>query len=101
MISYFISCRYACTAYCTTADINSLPSGFRKTLSGLEPKSVAFIHTRYSYENVNSEIIAWFGEEFAETFANPVTGSWFMLLGMSLAFIIMTVVVLKRKSRVK
>lgn len=103
-ISYFISCRYACTAYCTTANINSLPSGFKTVLSGLEPKSVVFIHTRYSYTHKGdfySEIESWFGEEFAQTFANPVTGSWFLLVVMSLAFIMMTVVVLKRKSRVK
>ena len=99
-ISYVISCRYACVAYCTTADINNLPSEFKMTALGMEEGEVAIISSLYTYDgNVNSTIESLFGSSFAQTMTNPVMGGWLALLFVSLMALGLTVLALKTKSR--
>lgn len=101
-ISYLISCRYACVAYCTTADINHLPSSFRLTGLGMEAGETIYIDSLYSFTSNTSETAArLFGEGFAERFTNPVAGGWLVLLLLSLIASAAAVAVLAYKSRVK
>ncbi len=101
-ISYLISCRYACVAYCTTADINNLPSAFRLTGLGMEAEETVYIDSIYSFTSGTSPLAErLFGESFAQRFTNPVAGGWLALLFLSLAAAAVTLAVLKYKSRVK
>lgn len=83
-VSYIISCRYACVAYCTTADINNLPSGFTQTALGLEEQEAVIINSIYSY---------------SEGMINPIADGWLALAALSLAAIVFTVIALKGKGR--
>lgn len=99
-ISYIISCRYACVAYCTTADINNLPTEFKMTALGVEEGETAIVSVLYSYTgNVNSVIESIFGNSFAQAISNPVMGGWLALLFLSLIATILTVVALRTKAR--
>lgn len=99
-ISYIISCRYACVAYCTTADINSLPSEFRMTALGMQEGEVVIINSLYTYDgNVNSIVNSIFGSNIAQAISNPIMGGWFALLFVSLVSLALTVVALKQKGR--
>lgn len=99
-ISYIISCRYACVAYCTTANINTLPTEFKLTAMGMEPGETAIISSLYSYtaaaEGTWGDI---FGNTIAQAIFNPVMGGWLALILMSVATIALTVVALKTKGR--
>ena len=97
-ISYAVSCRYACVAYCTTADINNLPSEFKLTLLGYEEGETVLVSSMYSYTGSTS---AWLeehlGEDLAAAVSNPVATSWLLLLLLSLIAIALTVIFLKMK----
>lgn len=100
--SYLISCRYACVAYCTTANINNLPSEYKLTALGYEEGEVVIIDSLYSYaENINYTVSELLGEEFAQTFTNPVMGGWLALIAMSIIVIAATVIILQQKSKIK
>lgn len=99
-ISYFISCRYACVAYCTTADINNLPSEYTMTALGVEEGEVTIVSSLYSFsDHVNSTISSLFGSDVAQTISNPVMGSWLALLLVTIVAVVLTIVALKCKSR--
>lgn len=101
-ISYFVSCRYACVAYCTTADINNLPSEFKLTALGYETGEVVIIDSIYSYtSNISYAIADLLGESFAQTFTNPIVSSWLLLMLMSVVLIGATALILKQKSKIK
>ena len=101
-ISYVVSCRYACVAYCTTSDINNLPSEFTLTALGYEEGERTIISSLYSYtDNINYTVSDWFGEEFAQTFTNPIVGGWLALIAMSVIVTAATVLILKQKSKIK
>ena len=97
-ISYAVSCRYACVAYCTTADINNLPSEFKLTLLGYEEGETVLVSSMYSYTGSTS---AWLeehlGEDLAAAVSDPVATSWLLLLLLSLIAIALTVIFLKMK----
>ena len=100
-ISYFISCRYACVAYCTTADINNLPSEFKLTALGIEEGEVAIVSSLYSYTaGVSGTLSDIFGSSTAQTLFNPVMGGWLALIFMGTVMAVLTVVALKTKGRV-
>lgn len=90
-ISYIISCRYAYVAYCTTADVNSLPIQINLPAGGAG--NVLFSYT----ENVNGVIERIFGHGFAQAVSNPVMGGWFDLLLLSLVTMLLTMAALKVK----
>lgn len=84
-ISCIISCRYACVAYCTTADINNLPDSFKLTALGVEEGETVIVSSLYSF--TGSGIL------------NPVADGWIALLLLSTAALAATVGVLKVKGR--
>lgn len=99
-LSRFMSCRHACIAYCTTSDINNLPSEFKLTALGYEAGEVAPTDSIYSYaDNVNSVIEKLFGSETAQAISNPVVSSWVLLIALSAAAILLSLVFLKLKDR--
>lgn len=98
-ISYIISCRYACVAYCTTANINSLPSSYSMGPLGMEAGEVAYINNLFDYNSVNGTISGIFGSSFAQTISNPVMGGWLSLLLLSLITVALTVAALKYKGK--
>jgi len=100
-ISYIVSCRYACVAYCTTCNINNLPSSFKLTLLGYEPEETVIISSMYSFGNVNSTVQNILGEKISSVVANPVSASWFLLVVLCLLFLVLTLLVLKSKSRIQ
>lgn len=100
-ISYIVSCRYACVAYCTTCNINNLPSEFKLTMLGYEAGETVIVSSVYSFGTVNSTIRNMFGEKFASVVSNPVSASWFLLAALSLVSLVFTVVVLKGKSKIQ
>lgn len=101
-ISYLISCRYACVAYCTTADVNSLPSEYTLTGLGLEEGEVVILDSMYSYTgNISETAESLFGESFAKSYTNPIMGGWLMLLLLSFVCMTAAAIVLKQKSRIK
>lgn len=99
-VSRIVSCRYACIAYCTTADINNLPSDFKLTALGYEAGDVTIISSLYSYtDNINFTVEEMFGEEVARAVSNPVVSSWILLAVLSAAAILLSLVFLKLKDR--
>lgn len=99
-ISHIVSCRYACIAYCTTSDINNLPSEFKLTALGYEAGDVTIINSLYSYtDNINFTIEEMFGGEIARAVSNPVASSWILLAVLSVAAILISLVLLKLKDR--
>ncbi len=75
--SSLISCRYACVAYCTTADINNLPNKFTLTALGMEAGDVEIIDSVYSFTgNVSPVLKGIFGSDFAQAVSIPVSSSW-------------------------
>ncbi len=99
-ISYIISCRYACVAYCTTANINNIPSEFKLTALGVEEGETVIIDSLYSYSaNAHSGISGFLGEELTLKLSNPIMLSWLALAGLCIIATIITIVALKRNSK--
>lgn len=99
-VSRVVSCRYACIAYCTTADINNLPSDFKLTALGYEAGDTTIIGSLYSYtDNISSTVEEMFGREIAQTVSNPIASSWILLAVLSAAVILLSLVCLKLKDR--
>ncbi len=97
-VSYIISCRHACVAYCTTADINNLPSSYKLTALGEEAGAAVIIDSMYSYTgNVNATLESWFGSDFALAVSNPVMSGWGALFLLCVFTAAATVAVLKYK----
>lgn len=98
-VSRVVSCRYACIAYCTTADINNLPSTFKLTALGYESGDTD-PNILYSYtENISSAVEELFGGEIAQAISNPVVSSWILLAVVSAVSILLSLAFLKLKDR--
>lgn len=99
-VSRIVSCRYACIAFCTTSDINNLPSEFRLTALGYEAGDVTIISSLYSYtDNINFTVEEIFGQEIAQAVSNPVVSSWILLAVVSAASILISLALLKLKDK--
>ena len=99
-VSRIVSCRYACIAYCTTSDINNLPSEFKLTALGYEAGDVTIINSLYSFtDNISGTVEDLFGGEIAQAVSNPVASSWILLAVLSAAAIFLSLVLLKLKDR--
>ncbi len=101
-ISRLISCRYACVAYCTTADINNLPSQYTLTVLGMEAGDVEIIDSVYSFTaGVNSTLEGLFGESVALAVSNPISTGWISLVGLCLICAAATLILLKQKDKLR
>lgn len=84
-ISYFISCRHACVAYCTTADMNALNQA-ADMYGFFTPDS------KYVFES-KIEMLG----ELGDVIANPVALGWIALCILSVAALGIAVAALKNK----
>ena len=100
-ISYIISCRYSCTAICTTANINNLPDKIKLTALGQEAGDVVMVSSRYSYyDSTNSLFKSIFGESAAHALTNPVMGGWLALIIICIVATVAAVIVLYRNKKI-
>lgn len=83
-ISWFVTCRWACTAYCTTADVNNLPSAITTDLlGGRSAGETAMVSMEYAFDRLEG--------------LNPVGKSWLILFVFSLVCTAGGIVYLKYK----
>ncbi len=93
-VSYLFSCRYACVAYCTTSDLNNLPSVLVDTEAGLQEGAPVLINNMYFYD--------YYTENDALLhLLNPVSVGWMALTGLCLVTVIAAIAVLKLKTNKK
>lgn len=81
-ISWFITCRWACTAYCTSADVNNLPSEISTDLLGSKiDGDTVMVSMEYAFDRLEG--------------LNPVGKSWLILLVFSIACVAGGIIYLK------
>ncbi len=92
-ISYFISCRHACVAFQTTANVNALnEAAFMKSAAA---KMGGTFKPDSKYEMISQ--VEFLEGDFGDLFANPIMFGWTFLIILSAAALAIAYVALKKK----
>ncbi len=87
ILTWFVSCNWSCLAFCTSANINALYNKGKEGIFG-EFELVEMSKVRYA---CNAPFFSW---------DNPVTKSWAAMLGLTVFFLAIALLALRKKREI-